>query len=333
MSRHTSNKAYCYESDSQCSGLTVESANSTYGPAKSVSACVTNGDRIRFHSKTLDIKITQGSAIVGIELKKNFIGSTGSMGPIGPMGPAGQNGSTGPAGENGSTGPAGENGSTGPQGIQGIAGLNYGLILSSPRFEVNRLNSGQIGESGFENQDVLFLSHNIPELSNFSNVTWVIGKQKKNGPYFRRNQNYTGLPDEVTGIYTRQRLEGVPVTEIGGLPVNGGRLSSTPKNTVPVTVQQYRFQHIDINFWDYFSLTNGDPVNATDDILIRQLAKPKGRRRSQIRSGFKLYLRAYIRVDNPNALPDDPHPYIYSSPSNEIVVINFQGVIRIRANS
>lgn len=65
------------------------------------------GEDLIFESTTLDITVTQGSAIVTIE-NPNVTGPTGDAGPTGPTGDAGPTGPTGP---------------TGPDGLQAYGGL------------------------------------------------------------------------------------------------------------------------------------------------------------------------------------------------------------------
>jgi len=85
-------------------------------------ATVTLGDTITFTSQTLDIVVTQGSAIVNIELDTIPTGPTGPTGPQGEPGPTGPTGPQGEPGPTGPTGPQGEPGPTGPTGPQGEPG-------------------------------------------------------------------------------------------------------------------------------------------------------------------------------------------------------------------
>lgn len=210
------------------------------------------------------------------------------------------------------------------------------LSLTTPRFQTGNLMAGQTGESGFENQDVLRLLHNIPDPSSFTNLMWIIGKQKIHG-------GYNGFPDSHrhqyedfsgsasgTPMYKRDRIEGIPVTESGtGDPLNFGRLSGQPKNKVPVTSSSNVFQAIDINWWDWFSGSGGSKINPTDSQAVRRNGKPRGRRRGGY-SSKSLFLRAYLRADNPNYTVGGSEPrWIYSGPSNEIVISNVRGTLRI----
>ncbi|HMM06654.1 MAG TPA: hypothetical protein PKD52_08330 [Clostridiales bacterium] len=79
------------------------------------------GEDLIFESTTLDITVTQGSAIVAIE-NPNVTGPTGPQGDIGPTGPQGDIGPTGAQGDTGPTGPQGDIGPTGPQGDIGPTG-------------------------------------------------------------------------------------------------------------------------------------------------------------------------------------------------------------------
>ena len=209
-----------------------------------------------------------------------------------------------------------------------LIGTGYaGLSLPAPRFEVGHLVN-QPGESNFENQDVLRLSHMIKDISHFTNLEWVIGRQRKANGY--RMEDFSGIEGTNTAYYTRSRDEGIPVTSINSYRANGGRFKGVPVNVVPVEVNGYRFQGIKINWWDYFSLERGKGVSATDDINTRATAKPKGRKRGNIYSGKSIFLRVYLRAENPDFTEENGQPrWIYSGPSNEIVISNVDGILRI----
>ncbi|WP_312280362.1 BclA C-terminal domain-containing protein [Oscillibacter sp.] len=89
------------------------------------------GEDLIFESTTLDITVTQGSAIVTIE-NPNVTGPTGPQGDIGPTGPTGDAGPTGSIGPTGDAGPSGPTGDAGPAGPTGPDGLQaYGGLYSN----------------------------------------------------------------------------------------------------------------------------------------------------------------------------------------------------------
>lgn len=209
------------------------------------------------------------------------------------------------------------------------------ITLSAPRFESGNLIAGSIGATGFENQDVLRLSHNIPDLSVYSNPTWIIGKQKNNHgtkSSTTHYENYSGVSEDGSNFYRRKCLEGVPVTNTEPYNVNGGRFTIAPTNVVPITVTSYHFQGLAINWWDWFTGPSGSAIASTDSQPARALAAPRGRRRSTNKSLKSVFLRAYIRVDNPAFVEGSNLPrWIYSDPSNEIVINNINGILRVNA--
>ncbi len=95
------------------------------------------GESIIFQSSTLEISVTQGSAIVNIE---ELGGPTGNYGPTGPTDPSGDTGPTGPIGDTGPTGPTGPMGDTGPTGPIGDTGPTGPTGDTGP--------TGPIGDTG-----------------------------------------------------------------------------------------------------------------------------------------------------------------------------------------
>lgn len=259
--------------------------------------------------------------------------STGATGSTGPFGSICINflGPTGP------TGSPGAPGATGATGAPGATGVTVGLFsMSGPRFESGKLRSSSNGATGFENQDVLRLSHNIQDISSYSNPSWVIGKQKLNhtnrSSGNKQLENFEGIPEDGNNIYIRQRIEGIPVTNTEPYNVNGGRLVDDPINVIPITVLPYHFQAIDVNWWTMFSGPGGTAILSTDIQSVRALGAPRGRRRGINKSYKSLFLNAYIRVDNPNFVSGGAEArWIYSNPSNQIVINNINGILRIGA--
>jgi len=84
------------------------------------------GQDLIFESTTLEIVVSQGSAIVSIENPNQNTGATGTTGATGAIGATG---TTGPTGEAGATGPTGETGETGPTGATGPGAVLGGLQL------------------------------------------------------------------------------------------------------------------------------------------------------------------------------------------------------------
>ncbi|MEX0596099.1 MAG: hypothetical protein WD512_06315, partial [Candidatus Paceibacterota bacterium] len=86
------------------------------------------------------------------------------------------------------------------------------------------------------------------------------------------------------------------------------------------------------NWWTMFSISGGTPITSTSLQSERALAAPKGRRRGIDKSYKSLFLNAYIRIDNPNFVSGGAEArWIYSNPSNQIVINNINGVLRIGA--
>lgn len=85
------------------------------------------GENLIFESDTLDITISEGSAVVDIEAT-GITGATGATGPTGATGTTGATGATGVTGATGATGPTGATGvtgvtgATGPTGATGVTG-------------------------------------------------------------------------------------------------------------------------------------------------------------------------------------------------------------------
>jgi hypothetical protein len=202
------------------------------------------------------------------------------------------------------------------------------VTLPSPRFQVARLFNGP-GAPGFENQDVLHVSHMIKDVNVFTNLEWVIGKQKITSGY-NKLENFNGVvTNGKDAFYQRNRNEGIPVTNTQEYPNNGGKLG-TQVNLVPATVNSYKFQALDINWWSYFSGVNGIDVSPTSAINDRRSARPRGRRRGISYSGSHVFLRVYLRAENPDYTTDNQQPrWLYSGPSNEIIISNVEGVLRI----
>ena len=286
--------------------------------------------------------------VTGAQGAQGVTGVQGAQGVTGAQGAQGAQGTPGVTGAQGAQGVTGEQGVTGAQGAQGEQGLtgDMGLtgptgdagipliLFSSPRFESGNLLAGSEGTKGFENQDVLRLSHNIPDITQLINPTWVIGKQRIAGGspnhQLKQIETFEGVPDSK-GAYKRNRREGIPVTNFENYSTNGGRLKDQPLNFVPVTVKAYNFQAIPINWWQWFTGPGGSIINATDDISIRTTAGPHGRRRSLSRSFKGIFLRAYIRSDNPNYKKGENNQprWYYSNPSNEIIINNINGRLRV----
>ncbi|MBP1969342.1 hypothetical protein J2Z83_001446 [Virgibacillus natechei] len=84
-------------------------------------ATVGVGEDLIFVSDTLDINVSDQSAVVSLETTAEA-GPTGATGPTGPIGETGPIGPTGDTGEVGPTGPTGDTGEMGPIGPTGDTG-------------------------------------------------------------------------------------------------------------------------------------------------------------------------------------------------------------------
>ena len=102
-------------------------------------ATVGFGESLIFQSTTLDITVTEGSAIVTIE-------DITPAGPTGPTGPTGADGATGPTGATGDTGATGETGVTGPTGPTGDTGATGETGVTGPTGPTG--DTGATGETG-----------------------------------------------------------------------------------------------------------------------------------------------------------------------------------------
>jgi len=94
------------------------------GPAGS--AQVGFRDQIVFESDTIQIEVSEGSAIVRLEVENSGrtgpTGANGVTGPTVPTGADGATGATGPTGTDGATGPTGPTGADGADGATGVTG-------------------------------------------------------------------------------------------------------------------------------------------------------------------------------------------------------------------
>lgn len=122
--------------------LSIETSTTPDESGITSSTILQGGQPLRIWSKTLDIRLIEGSSILGIEIPEDFWrhGPTGAIGPqglkgdigqIGPqglrgikgdIGPQGIKGDKGDKGDVGQIGPKGNNGTIGPQGLRGIKG-------------------------------------------------------------------------------------------------------------------------------------------------------------------------------------------------------------------
>ena len=106
------------------------------------SATMALGDNLIFQSSTLDIAVSQGSAIVDIESPS----VTGPTGATGATGSTGADGATGATGEDGSAGATGATGSTGADGAIGPTGATGADGTTGPTGAIG--NTGADGATG-----------------------------------------------------------------------------------------------------------------------------------------------------------------------------------------
>jgi hypothetical protein len=175
------------------------------------------GDTMRFWSKTLNIKVSPGSANIQIE-NPNVIGPTGPTGTTGKKGSRGPKGAKGDKGNTGQTGKTGSRGATGPIGLKGATGATGPTGVAGPVGQI-----GPTGPMGVSGDTGL-----IGDTGDMGDVgdTGDTGDTGPTGPTGPKGD--VGDPFHIN--LCLHSLETVPLPSAGGIFSD-----STPEATLPLT--------------------------------------------------------------------------------------------------
>jgi hypothetical protein len=212
----------------------VDASTSSADLATSGPIPFTFGSKLRFWSETLQINVSEGSALINIEGNVGLTGPTGPHGVKGSQGgaaPTGPTGQQGIQGVTGSSGPQGVTGSVGQQGIQGVTG-SPGIqgVTGSPGIQGVTGSPGIQGVTGSPGIQGVTGSPGIQGVTGSPGIQGVTGLQGVIGS--------TG-PQGIQGTSGPQGIQGVigptgPQGPIG--PINIGSMTlwngPTPDYTI-----------------------------------------------------------------------------------------------------